>query len=216
MGNRSNGQAGGAVEEISGLVLAGGRNTRMGGQDKCRLVYRGMPLLLRVVQLLGGLFGEVIVVANQPGAYHGLPTGVRVVEDGYRGCGPLGGLQAGLAASTGRGAFCVACDMPYLDARLIRRQAVLFRRLQAEEPPAEVLLPRTGSLIEPLHGIYSRRLEPAIRELLEDGKGYSIRRLFARVRTCYLDLPETPEVRRCFFNLNTPEDVAALGPELER
>jgi molybdopterin-guanine dinucleotide biosynthesis protein A len=129
------------------------------------------------------------------------------VPDRYPGRGPLAGLQAGLEACLHKAAFCVACDMPYLDVELIRTQAALFRRLQSEQVPAAVLLPRTGSLIEPLHGIYRRDLEPEIRALLEDGEGYSIRRLFPRVATRYLDLPDTPRTRRRFFNLNTPEDA---------
>lgn len=207
--------AAGRIPGMSALVLAGGRNTRMGGRDKCRLIIRGRPLFEQVLELLDGLFAEVIMVAARQGDYGELPGGARAVEDRYRGCGPLGGLQAGLQACTKGAAFCVACDMPYLDPGLIRRQAALYQALQADDPPAEVLLPRTGSLIEPLHGIYSRRLEPTIRALLEDGRGYSIRRLFALVRTCYLDLPESPEIRRSFFNVNTPEDVSRTGSEAQ-
>jgi molybdenum cofactor guanylyltransferase len=195
------------IEGMSGVVLAGGRNSRMGGRDKCTLVVRGKPIIMQIVELLDGLFAEVILVTNHPAAYRALVTGIRVVRDSYSGRGPLAGLQAGLEACSREAAFCVACDMPYLDADLIRRQAALFRQLQAERVPAAVLLPRTGSLIEPLHGIYRRDLEPAIRALLEDGEGYSIRRLFERAPTRYLDLPDEPEARRRFFNLNTPEDV---------
>ena len=199
------------IEDLSGVVLAGGRNSRMGGRDKCSLVVRGKPLIVQVVELLHGLFAEVVLVTNQPAVYRELKAGIRVARDRYRGRGPLAGLQAGLEACSREAAFCVACDMPYLDAGLIRRQVELFRQLQAERVPAAVLLPRTGSLIEPLHGIYRRDLEPTIRELLEDGEGYSIRRLFARVSTRYLELPDTPEARRRFFNLNTPEDVLLAG-----
>ena len=182
----------------------------MGGRDKCRLIVRGRPLYAQVLELLAGLFDETILVTNDPEVYRGTVPGLRLTEDRYRGCGPLAGLQAGLGASTREAAFCVACDMPYLDARLIRRQAAQFRRLRTEDPPAAVLLPRTGSLLEPLHGIYARELEATIRNLLEDGQGYSIRRLFERVRTCYLDLPDSAESRRHFFNLNTPADLLAL------
>jgi molybdopterin-guanine dinucleotide biosynthesis protein A len=159
------------IEGMSGVVLAGGRNSRMGGRDKCTLVVRGKPIIMQIVELLDGLFAEVILVTNHPAAYRALVTGIRVVRDRYSGRGPLAGLQAGLEACSREAAFCVACDMPYLDADLIRRQAALFRQLQAERVPAAVLLPRTGSLIEPLHGIYRRDLEPAIRALLEDGEG---------------------------------------------
>jgi molybdopterin-guanine dinucleotide biosynthesis protein A len=199
---------------MAAVVLGGGRNTRMGGRDKCLLVVRGRPLVVQILELLSGLFEEVVLVTNRPDVYRGSVVGVRLTEDRYKNCGPLGGLQAGLEACTRPAVLCVACDMPHLDPALIRRQAAEFQLLRRGRSPADVLLPRTGTLIEPLHGIYARELEPVTRELLEDGGGYSIRRLFARVRTRYLDLPDSPEVRRKFSNLNTPED-ARLAAETE-
>jgi molybdopterin-guanine dinucleotide biosynthesis protein A len=195
------------LEGVAGLVLAGGQNRRMAGRDKCRIEVRGRPVIAQILELLDRLFAEVIVVANQPAAVPRIDARIRVTRDRYPGCGPLAGLQAGLETCSLEAAFCVACDMPYLDEALIRRQAALFRKLRKEEPAAAVLLPRTGALIEPLHGIYHREVEPVIRELLEDGRGYSIRRLFERVPTRFLDLPDTPEERRRFVNINTPQDV---------
>jgi molybdopterin-guanine dinucleotide biosynthesis protein A len=192
---------------MAGLVLAGGQNRRMNGRDKCRVEVRGRPLIEQILELLGGLFEEIIVVTNQPAFSPGTALPVVLARDRYPGRGPLAGIQAGLEVCSREAAFCVACDMPYLEASLIQRQVAVFRDLQSQGPPAAVLLPRTGALIEPLHGIYRRDVEPVIRRLLEDGLGYSIRRLFEAVPTRYLDLPDTPDMRRRFLNLNTPEDV---------
>jgi molybdopterin-guanine dinucleotide biosynthesis protein A len=201
------------LEGVAGLILAGGQNRRMDGQDKCRVQVRGSALIEQILELLGRLFEEIIVVTNQPAACPSMAPRARLTRDRYPGRGPLAGIQAGLEVCSREAAFCVACDMPYLDAQLIRRQVGLFRDLQSEAPPVAVLLPRTGTLIEPLHGIYRRDVEPVIRRLLEDGVGYSIRRLFDVVPTRYLDLPDTPDMRRRFLNLNTPEDVERVRVE---
>jgi molybdopterin-guanine dinucleotide biosynthesis protein A len=95
--------------------------------------------------------------------------------------------------------------MPFLSAGLIRRLARRFR-----EMGCEVLLPRVGEELEPLHALYHRRLLGRMERLLADGQGSSVRRLFPEARTEYLQLPDTARVRRIFTNLNTPEDVRRL------
>jgi molybdopterin-guanine dinucleotide biosynthesis protein A len=192
-------------KELSAVVLAGGRNSRMGGLDKGRIPFRGVPLALRTVRLLAGIFEEVVLVTNSAEGYPGLPAGVLLTGDLFPGRGPLAGIHAGLARSSRQAAFCVACDMPFLSAGLIRRLSGRFRELDCD-----VLLPRVGALVEPLHALYHRRLLAAMERLLADGQGNSVRRLFAEARTEYLELPDTTEVRRTFTNLNTPEDVRRL------
>jgi molybdopterin-guanine dinucleotide biosynthesis protein A len=192
-------------KELSAVVLAGGMNSRMGGLDKGRIPFQGVPLALRAVRLLAGIFEEVVLVANSAEGYPGLPAGVLLTGDLFPGRGPLAGIHAGLARSSRQAAFCVACDMPFLSAGLIRRLARRFRELDCD-----VLLPRVGAEVEPLHALYHRRLLAAMERLLSDGQGNSIRRLFPAVRTEYLELPDTAQVRRAFTNLNTPEDVRRL------
>jgi len=177
----------------------------MGGLDKGRIPFRGLPLALRAVRLLVGIFEEVVLVTNAAEGYPGLPAGVLLAGDLFPGQGPLAGIHAGLARSSRQAAFCVACDMPFLAAGLIRRLARRFRELDCE-----VLLPRVGEEVEPLHALYHRRLLGRMERLLADGQGNSIRRLFPQARTEYLDLPDTAAVRRIFTNLNSPEDVRRL------
>lgn len=192
-------------ERLSGVVLAGGRNSRMGGLDKGQLLFRGLPLVSRTASLLAGVFGEVVLVTNSTDQYAGLPPGVLRTGDRYPGRGPLAGVHAGLASSRLEAACCVACDMPFLTASFLRRLARRYLRADCD-----VLLPRVGGEIEPLAAIYRRSLLPALEGLLADGQGNSLRRLYPAVRTEYLDLGETAAVRRLFTNLNTPEDYQRL------
>jgi molybdenum cofactor guanylyltransferase len=191
---------------IAGLILAGGRNTRMGGREKSRIPVGGVPLIRRIAQLLQDLFGLVILVTNRPELHRDLPGGVEIVTDQYRGRGPLGGLQAGLSRTEADALFCLACDMPSLDRRLIQAQAEQFRG--ARQRGCQILIPRVGELVEPLHGIYLRELEPLVRGICSGAGGYSIRVLLERARTCYWDLEDTPRIRSAFFNLNTPKDLS--------
>ena len=191
---------------IAGLVLAGGRSTRMGGVDKSRIPVGGAPLIHRISELLQDLFPQVILVTNRPDLHQDLPDGVQIVSDQYRGRGPLGGLHAGLSRSETDAVFCLACDMPSLDRDLIRAQAEQFRR--SLERGCQILIPRIGELIEPLHGIYLKTLEPLVREICSGPGGYSIRVLLARARTCYWELEDKPRIRSAFFNLNTPKDLS--------
>jgi molybdopterin-guanine dinucleotide biosynthesis protein A len=201
----STGEQSPTLPTIAGLILAGGRNTRMGGMDKSRIPVGGVPLIHSISELLQSLFAQVILVTNRPDLHRDLPEGVVIVSDRYKGRGPLGGLHAGLSRTDADALFCLACDMPSLDRELIQSQAEQFRSDFTRG--CQVLIPRIGGLIEPLHGIYHRTLEPLAREICSGAGGYSIRVLLARAQTCYWDLEDTPRIRGAFFNLNTPRDL---------
>ncbi len=187
---------------VAGVVLAGGMNTRMGGLDKGRIPLRGVPLALRAVRLLAGIFEEVVLVTHSAQPYPRLPSGVLLASDLFPGEGPLAGIHAGLARVSREAAFCAACDMPFLTAGFIRRMTRRFRELSCD-----ILLPRIGGEVEPLAALYRKVLLGRIEDILRDGLGTSVRRLFPEARTAYFDLPETPATRRLFINLNTPEDI---------
>jgi molybdopterin-guanine dinucleotide biosynthesis protein A len=195
-----------ALRRLSAVVLAGGRNLRMGGLDKGLAIVQGVPLAVRVLRVLAPLFEEMILVTNQPERYRPLADSAIIAGDLFPGRGPLAGIHAGLARTGKEAAFCLACDMPYLCSDFIRRQAEVYL-----ERDCEVLLPRVGGEIEPLHAIYRKSLLGPIEGILTDGQGYSIRRLFKLARTEYLDLEASPEVLRMFTNVNQPGDLEALG-----
>lgn len=191
------------MNTISGLILAGGRNSRMGGKDKSRIALDGVPLIHSICELLLSVFGRVILVTNQPDLHRDLPEQVVMASDQYKGRGPLGGLHAGLLRADTDAVFCLACDMPSLRRDLMEAQVREFRR--RVKRGCQILIPRIGELIEPLHGIYLKTLEPLVREICRGEEGYSIRILLARAQTCYWDLEDG--TRPAFSNLNTPKDL---------
>jgi molybdopterin-guanine dinucleotide biosynthesis protein A len=186
---------------ISGIILAGGKSTRM-GQAKPFLMMNGKRMIDVVVEKLKELFSEVVIVTDGKGEFAGL--GCRVVEDVVKGCGPLGGIYTGLREVSGDGAFFAACDMPFLHKGLISRLIDLtdFENYECVVPRHSKGLPQKR--IEPLHAVYSGRIVPAIEKSLGAGK-LSLRELLANCRCKYVDVGED-EVGS-FTNVNTPEDL---------
>ncbi len=196
------------ITKVSAILLAGGRSRRMGGVTKALLTLSGQTIIERVAQVLVGVFREVIVITNTPPdfAFLGLP----MLPDIQPGCGSLGGLYTGLTACSGHHAFLVACDMPFLHQGVIRYIAG-----HAGEP--DVVVPRVGYHLEPLHAMYSRACVSRIRSVLNSGD-LKIINFFNKVSV--LEVPDA-ELRRidpsldCFMNINTPEDLETAQAMLD-
>ncbi|NUZ06842.1 molybdenum cofactor guanylyltransferase MobA [Piscinibacter koreensis] len=118
--------------DITGLVVAGGRATRMGGVDKGLQAYRGMPLALHAVLRLAPQVGEVMINANRNlAAYEsmGVPVWPDAVAD-YPG--PLGGFMAGLERCETPYLATVPCDSPQFPTDLVARLAASLADADAE------------------------------------------------------------------------------------
>jgi molybdopterin-guanine dinucleotide biosynthesis protein A len=129
------------VDVAGGVVLAGGRSSRM-GTAKAGLEWHGSTLLFRATAVLArAVAGPVVVVAAPRQDLPDLPAGVAVVEDPVEGLGPVQGLAAGLAALAERvdAAFVCATDLPFLHPAFVRR---VLRELTDGVDVA--LPPRTG------------------------------------------------------------------------
>src|SRR5262245_36960122 len=101
-----------APEPTTGVIVAGGRASRMGGRDKAFAAVGGEPIAVRTVRLFQDLFPQVIVATHRPERFRDL--GVETVADVFPGAGPLAGIHAALHASRFAHAFVAACDMPGL------------------------------------------------------------------------------------------------------
>lgn len=192
----------------AGVILAGGRASRMGGRDKAFAAIDGEPIAVRTVRLFQGLFEQVIVSTNRPERFAGF--GVETVPDLRPGCGPLAGIEAAMLASRHPWMFVVACDMPGLDADVIR---FLLDRIG----DADAVVPRWDHDIEPLHAVYAVRLLPLVEETLRAGR-HAMREFLPRVRVDYVAEDELKRIRgtaRSMLNVNTPEELEAVGGSLD-
>jgi molybdopterin-guanine dinucleotide biosynthesis protein A len=146
----------------AGIVLAGGRSSRM-GTPKAALEWHGSTLLRRIVGLVArGVDGPVVVVRAPGQALPALPASVDVVEDAREGRGPLQGLAAGLSALGTRAevAYASSTDAPLLHPAFVRRV------VGALADDVDVVLPRAGGFPHPLAAAYRTTLLPVVERLL--------------------------------------------------
>jgi molybdopterin-guanine dinucleotide biosynthesis protein A len=188
----------------AGIVLAGGRSSRM-GTPKAWLDWHGSTLLRRTCGIVARGVGGPVVVVRAPGQeLPELPPGVRVVEDAREGKGPLQGLLAGLEAVDAELAFVASTDMPFLHPRFV--SAVC-----AAVADADVAVPHVGGFRQPLAAAYRTAVAPVVGELVANGQ-MKPAFLFERCSTRWLeDVPHPESVR----NLNSREDYAAALAEPE-
>lgn len=185
----------------AGVVLAGGRSSRM-GCDKTALSIAGEPLLRRVVGRLRLALSDVVVVG--PEVLHSLVPGVRILHDDAPGSGPLGALATALRALPAERVFLTGCDMPFVTPGLV----LVMARLAAQCPDVDVVLPRSPTGPEYLHAVYSRSCLPAIERLLSQGER-SLRSLVdgVSVRDVAPELVAFHDPHgHSAFNANTPEE----------
>ena len=188
-----------------GVVLCGGRSSRM-GRPKVWLPVGGETMLGRVVRVVGGAVGPVVVVAAPGQDVPELPAGVRVVRDDVDGRGPLGGLAAGLAALRGEcdRVYLSACDVPMLRAGFVRRVVETSRDCEGagdtDSAPSRsrLVVPRIAGRLHALAAVYSLDLLPVVLAQLAAGD-YRMTRLPELVPTWYL----------------SEADFADVDPELE-
>lgn len=188
-------------EDITGVLLAGGRSRRM-GCDKASIKLRGQPLFLRSLALLRRHFGTVFIAGDRPDlAAPDLPA----VADIYPGSA-LGGLYTGLRAATTGWIFVAPCDMPYPDARILE---LLVSRRNGHD----AVVPRTPAGYEPVFALYHKRCLPTMEEMLRRGQ-YRIFDFYQSIDTRFLDWYELPEGwERGLLNINTPDELNRLGEE---
>ncbi|HUS86132.1 MAG TPA: molybdenum cofactor guanylyltransferase [Bacteroidales bacterium] len=189
---------------ISGIVLAGGENSRFKGITKANIVVDGRSILRNILDLVSPIFSETIIVANNLDGFSEY-SDYRIVRDVFRKVGPLGGLHAGMKACSTEAVFLLACDMPSLSEDIIRYQIDLFFR-----SGCEILIPRIGQWDEPLHAIYSRAVYQRLDQFLGSTRKYAIRDFLQLAEVEYFN-PEMKNFKRqVFTNINTPDDLASL------
>jgi molybdopterin-guanine dinucleotide biosynthesis protein A len=185
---------------ITGIILAGGKNTRMGA-NKAFLEIDGIRLIDKTINIYRGIFSEIIIVTNDPLSYIEF-TDTAIVTDIYKDKGPLGGIYTGLFYSKNHYAFVSACDMPSLNKDFIDYMA-------KQAGSHDVIVPELSEGFQPLHAIYSRNCLPSIQRLLAADK-LKISGFYRETRV--LTIPEDQikpfnEDGRLFLNLNTPGEM---------
>lgn len=181
------------MDELTGLVLAGGRSRRM-GRDKALLEVDGRLLVEHVARRLASICGRVLIAPGDLALPH-LPW--EAVADREPGAGPLAAILGGLAATRTPLLAVVAVDMPDADP------AVLVDLASRWDGWSEAVVPRHAGRLEPLHAVYAAAALPRVAALFDAGER-SPTRVLARSAVIVVEIDDAAWAG----NLNTPADVA--------
>ena len=186
----------------AGIILAGGLNKRMAGQNKALLSVGDRSITSRQIELFQEFFEQVILVTNQPLEF--CAWDVLIVSDLLPIRSSLTGIHAGLFHTRPSHAFITACDMPFL------KREMIHLLLQELEPQWDAIVPVTREGYQPLCALYSRRCLKPIEEQVTQEE-MKISKLFSRVRVKKISeeiLRQVDPDLISFFNINTQEDLA--------
>jgi molybdopterin-guanine dinucleotide biosynthesis protein A len=184
---------------VSVVILAGGRGERL-GQDKATLELGGATLLQRILDTLAPLSDDLVVVLRRDQDLS-VPA-ARIVRDRGPFAGVLAGIAAGLTAARHAWSFVVACDMPFVNPRLVR---YMF----SQRAGYDIIVPHVPAGLEPLHALYHRRCRPPLHRALLEGQRRVIS-FYASLRVRYIEAAESEPLdprELSLFNINTPEDL---------
>ena len=195
-----------APASITGLILAGGRGRRLGGQDKGLLPLRGEPAVARLLRALRPQTDALLINANRNlAAYRAFgPPVVADAGDDY--AGPLAGLLAGLAPCTTDYLLSGPCDAPLLAPDYARRMLAALR-----EADARACVAHDGTRLQPVHLLLHRTLAADLHTALAAGQRKTLDWVLS-LQPAVADLSDHPEQ---FLNMNTPEEQARLDALLQ-
>lgn len=185
-------------EKISAAILAGGKGVRL-SPHKGLLKVGSKAIIVRQIEELGKIFGDIFIVTNSPEVYSDL--GAKLVADTVLDKGPLGGVYSLLKETKAQYNFIIACDMPCLNITLIK---YMSENLGAYD----VIVPEFSRRLEPLFAFYSKNCVCVIEKQLRKNN-LRLQEIFPLVKTRIITEAEVARFDTCgesFTNINTPED----------
>jgi len=186
---------------MSGLLLAGGRARRMGGEDKGLMTLDNKPLVQWGLDRLGPQVDEILISANRNhDQYQAL--GVKVISDSVDGfAGPLAGFLTGLAHASQDWMVTAPCDSPLIEGNYVARMGSLIT-----SDSIDVTVAHDGLRLQPVFMLLHRRVHDSLRRFLDCGER-KIDKWLEEVSWAAVDFSDSPNM---FLNANTHEDLESL------
>ncbi len=187
--------------EISAVILAGGKATRMGGNDKGLVEIKGQPLVKVISSQIQNQVSELLVNANRNLAIY-RQLGFDVVEDGLSDYqGPLAGMLAALKVISTDWLITLPCDGPYVDTNYVQKM-----KTAVESDIPSIAVASDGDRLQPVYALIHKNLTPSLEAYLHSGER-KIDRWYANVGFSEVVFSKPSNM---FTNLNTPEELANI------
>ena len=187
--------------KITGIILAGGRGSRMGYVDKGLQTFNGKAMVAHVLERLAPQVDEVLISANQSLDQYSA-FGHRVIADEIAGfAGPLAGFERGLTHASFDLLVTAPCDSPFLPADLVAR---LHAALESDA--SDLSVAKTGAQAHPVFCLMRRVVLTSLRAFLASG-GRKIDRWYETLKVVEVNFDDEQEA---FRNINTLEEKRAL------
>ncbi len=191
--------------KISAAILAGGSNKRFSGITKANLRVGGKPIIARILETIGEIFDEVLIVTNTPEEFQDYYR-YRLISDLIKNVGPLGGIHAALKSASKEAVFIFAGDMPFPDADIINYIIEQYSKTQCQ-----IIVPRVNKYIEPLLAIYRLSVLAGLENFISEEGNYAIHNFLKRMDVSYIELENRPETLAALTNINNPSDLKHLN-----
>ena len=194
-----------ALDNITGIILAGGQARRMNGQDKGLVQLNKKPMIEYVLNAMKPQVGTIIINANRNQTVYE-EYGFPVVADQIEGyCGPLAGMASGLQAATTPFIVTVPCDSPLIPDNLVQK---LNSILQDED--AEICTAHANGRLQPVFTLMKTDLLSSMLQFLNNGER-KIDKWFEKHRLAIADFSNQPDT---FINVNSSEELKILELKL--
>ncbi|MGN0144749.1 MAG: molybdenum cofactor guanylyltransferase [Clostridium sp.] len=188
--------------EICALVLAGGKSTRMNGNNKAFLKYKDRTFIENILEVLKG-FKKVYISVDDKEKYKNL--NYELIEDEYKEIGPIGGIYSALKVIKEDYIFITACDMPKISVELID---ILKYNLDTGDKC--IVFEDEKGRIYPLGGIYSKDCLPYVEEMINN-KNYRLTYLVKKLNGKIISLNNAGLSEDALRNINNPEEYNELN-----
>ncbi|MCM8856203.1 MAG: molybdenum cofactor guanylyltransferase [Candidatus Thiodiazotropha sp.] len=183
--------------DITAVILAGGRGSRMGGEDKGLIELNGKPLITHIIAAIEPQVAQILINANRNLVRYqqlGYPVFADSLAD-YQG--PLAGFLTAMQTLLTADMVTLPCDGPLLPEDLVER---LVRARDSED--AEIAVAHDGERLQPVYALIPKHLSTSLQHYLDNGDR-KIDLWYNKHRVAYADFSDLP---RTFVNINTPKE----------
>ena len=182
--------------EISAVILAGGKGSRMGGKDKGLIEFRGLALIAHVVNVVKIRVNQIFISANRSLDDYS-KYGKVIVDDLEDYQGPLAGISKALKVCSSNYLLVLPCDSPMIDLTLID---ALIGRMESSE--SDICVAHDGTIMHATFALMKSNLNESLDKFLDDGG----RKMALWYRQQYTERVDLSSHLELLTNLNNPED----------